>query len=319
MPRYIRNSAVLAKVETTYGTDAVPTGAANALLISNVTINPLNANNVDRDLIRPYFGGSEQLVGSAYVELSFDVELAGSGTAGTAPAWGPLLKASAFAETVTAGQRVEYLPKTDTLDSASIYYYDSGVVHKLLGARGDVSIKAGVGDRPTLSFRFLGLDGGITADVVPGLTLTAWKTPAIVTDQNTNDLVLGGTYAAGAVTGGTAYPSRGIEVAAGNSVAHTPLVGGESIDLTARSVTGSVTLELSAAQEVTLMGEVKSNALRTVSMQHGQTAGYKVLVHGAAVQFINPKKSDVNGRRMIGFDCRFVPVSGNDELRIVVA
>ena len=58
--RYHRNTAILAKIEATYGTDATPTEAANALLVSNVSINPLNAQNVSRDLIRPFLGGSEQ-------------------------------------------------------------------------------------------------------------------------------------------------------------------------------------------------------------------------------------------------------------------
>lgn len=80
----------------------------NALLVANLTINPLKANNVSRDLVRPFFGGSEQLVGTATVEVSFDVELAASGTAGTTPAWGPLLLGCAFAEAVTAGSRVDY-------------------------------------------------------------------------------------------------------------------------------------------------------------------------------------------------------------------
>lgn len=318
MARYIRNTAILAKVETTYGTDAVPTGGANALLVSNVSINPLNAQNVDRDNLRPYFGGSEQLIGTAYVEVSFDVELQGSGTAGTAPAWGALMKACAFAETVTAGQRVEYLPKTASPDSATIYYYDDGVVHKLLGARGDVSIKASAGARPTLSFRFLGIDGGITAETAPAVTLTAWKTPSVITDSNTGDITLGGTYATGAVTGGTAYPSQGLDIAIGNAVNHTPLIGGESIDITGRSVSATLSLDLTAAQEVTIMGEIKANTTRTLSMLHGTAAGYKVLLFAPAVQFINPAKQEINGRRMIGLDARLVPVSGNDELRIVV-
>ena len=79
--RYIRNTAILAKLETEYGTDAAPTEAANALLVSNVSINPLNAQNVSRDLIRPFLGGSEQLVGVANIEMSFDVEFAGSANA----------------------------------------------------------------------------------------------------------------------------------------------------------------------------------------------------------------------------------------------
>ena len=41
--RYIRQTVILAKIETVSGTDAVPTGAANALLISNMNITPLEA------------------------------------------------------------------------------------------------------------------------------------------------------------------------------------------------------------------------------------------------------------------------------------
>ena len=83
MGRFIRNTAILAKIESTYGTDATPTEGANAILISNASITPLQAQNVKRDLIRPYMGNSEELLGAAYVEMTFDVELAGSGAAGT--------------------------------------------------------------------------------------------------------------------------------------------------------------------------------------------------------------------------------------------
>jgi hypothetical protein len=34
------------------------------------------------------------------------------------------------------------------------------------------------------------------------------------------------------------------------------------------------------------------------------------------VQLINPTKADANGRRLIGFDTRSVPVAGNDDLII---
>ena len=110
--RYLRNTAILAKIESTYGVDSTPTEGANAILVSNVSINPLNAQNVDRDLIRPYMGSSEQLVGSAYIEIGFDVELAGSGAAGTAPGLWPCCCACGYQETVTASVRTEYNPVT---------------------------------------------------------------------------------------------------------------------------------------------------------------------------------------------------------------
>lgn len=315
--RLIRKTAILLKIETVYGTDSVPTGADNAMLVSNLNINPLNAQNVDRDLVRTYLGSSEQLVGTGYVEMSFDVEMQGSGTLGTAPAWGAALRACGFAEAITAAARVEYTPVTDSLESATIYWYDDGVLHKGLGGRGSVEIAAGVGERPVFKFKYILLDGGISAAANPALTLTAWKQPKVVTDANTGDLTFGGTYAAGAITGGTTWPSRGLSLNVANAVNFTPLLGGETIDLTQRDITGAVQLDLTAAQEVTFMAAVKANTLDTLSLLHGTTAGYKVLIHAPSFQMINPSKQEVNGKRLIGYDIRCVPVIGNDELRIV--
>jgi len=316
MGRYTRNSAILAKIETTEGTDAVPTGAANALLVSDQNINPLNAQNVDRDLVRSYFGASEQLVGSAYVEVGFTVELAGSGTAGTAAPWGELLRACGFAETGSVTWK-GYAPDTPANQkSATIYYYDDGALHKLLGAKGTVKIGMSISGRPTMQFSFTGKDGGLTAAANPSTTLTGWKTPQVITDPNTADVKFGGTYASGIVTGGTAFTSRGLEIDVGNNVQYTPLLGAEYIDITGRSVSGSLEMDLTAAQEVTYMASVKANTLSSISLEHGTTSGFIVGVFLSAAQLINPKKTDVNGRRLIGYDLRSVPSSGNDDIII---
>jgi hypothetical protein len=315
MPRYIRNTAILAKIETTEGVDSIPTGALNALLVSDVTINPLNASNVSRDLVRSYFGGSEQLVGTAYVEVTMTVELAGSGTAATPPAWGALVQACGFAQTIAAF--VGYAPASPSVQaSTTIYYYDDGVLHRLLGARGTFTVAAGVGERPTLTFTFLAKDGGVTAVANPATTLTAWRTPQVVTDANSGDLTMGGTYAASVVTGGTVYTSRGLSLDLGNAVSFTPLLGGEFVDITAREVTGAVQLDLTPAQEVAFMTAVKSNTMQSMSLQHGVGAGNIVGLHMAATQLINPSKQEINGRRLIGFDVRSVPAVGNDDLII---
>ena len=318
--RYVRNTAILAKIETTYGTDATPTEAANALLVSNVSINPLNAQNVARDLIRPFLGGSEQLVGVANIELGFDVEFAGAGTAGTAPAYGPLLRACGFAETLVASKCAEYNLVTPVNDSVSIYYFSDGVKHVARGCRGNVSIKMSSKDRPLLSFKFLGLDGGVSAATPAALTLTAFKSPVVVNELNTGDVTLGCTYTAATptLTAGTGYPSQGLEVDLGNAVNFTPLLGGETIDVVNREATGKVQLDLTAAQEVTFMASVKANTLQSVGLMHGTVAGNKVMLFMPAVQLINPAKTDVNGKLMLGYDLRIVPASGNDELKIVV-
>jgi hypothetical protein len=92
--------------------------------------------------------------------------------------------------------------------------------------------------RPLLSFRFLGLDGGVTAASPSALTLTAFKVPLVVSEPNTGDLLFGATYTAATptLTGGTGYPSQGIELDLGNDLAYMPLLGGESVDISQRSV-----------------------------------------------------------------------------------
>jgi hypothetical protein len=318
MPRYARNAVILAKVETTAGTDAAPTGAADAVLVTDLSITPLDANNVDRDFIRPYFGGSEQLVGTASIKLSFTVELAGSGTAATAPQWGDLLLGCACAEALlSTPARVEYSPVSTALKTLSIYYYDDGVLHKLLGAMGNVKISAKVGDRPKLMFDFVGLDGGISATANATPTYTAWKTPPMMTKANVVDLTFGCTYAAGAFSGGTTYPSTGLEADFGNATSFVTLLSSERIDITDRAMTGSLELDLTAAQEVTFMGNVKANTTQAIGLTIGTAAGNKILIYMPKVQLINPKKAEREKARLIGYDLRLVPNSGNDDITII--
>ena len=97
----IRKRLILAKTEATYGTDSSPAGT-DAILVKELEITPIEADVVSRDLIRPYLGNSDQLLANTRVSITFQVELAGSGTAATAPRFSSLLKACGMAETTTA-------------------------------------------------------------------------------------------------------------------------------------------------------------------------------------------------------------------------
>jgi hypothetical protein len=319
MPRLIRKTVILVKVETTSGTDAVPTGAVNAIQALDMSITPLDASNIDTNVMAPWFGGSAQLVGSASVKCSFSVLLAGAGLAATAPAWGALLIACAHAETtgLTVPNRVEYLPATDTLKTATIYWYDDGLLHKLVGCFGNVKLSAKSGEAPKLTFDFVGLDAGVSATANATAVLTGWKVPVAITKANVTDIQLGCTYATGALSGGTAYNSTGLTLDWANKVAFAPMLTNEQVVLNDRDVTGSLSIELTAAQEVTQLAAVKANTLTGVGFVIGTATGNKLMLHMPSVQLINPKKEDFNGMRLIGFDMRVLPVAGNDEVRII--
>jgi hypothetical protein len=102
MPISSRKKTLLAKIESVYGTDSIPTGSANAMLVKNLTITPIQAELVSRDLIKPYFGNSEQLLAQTYVTVEFETEYVGSGVIGKAPAFEDLLRACALGKTVTS-------------------------------------------------------------------------------------------------------------------------------------------------------------------------------------------------------------------------
>ena len=70
MPLLSRKRVILAKTEVTYGTDPTPTGAANAILVRNLSITPQNSEIVSRDLVRPYLGASEQIEAGVHVSCS---------------------------------------------------------------------------------------------------------------------------------------------------------------------------------------------------------------------------------------------------------
>jgi len=320
MGRSTRRFALLAKIETTYGVDSVPTGAANAMLVKDLTMKPLEAENVDRGLLRAFFGGNEQLLGVAWKEVSFGIELVGASAAGVAPAWGPLLRACAMAETLTASTRADYTPISTALESVSMYCNYDGVQHILLGARGECSIRYGVKGIPTLSFRFQGLDGSESAVALPSTTLSAFQVPQVVTKAFTPQFKLGGTVSptgAPAITGGTAFPAEGIEVQLGNALNFKNLIGLQEMEIVDRDVSGNLTIDQTAAEEVTRAGLVRLNTLTSIALEHGSVAGKKSLLYLPFAQLLSPEYVDSNKSLLQKYAIRGVPSAGNDELRLV--
>lgn len=319
MARLIRKTVILAMIEATSGVDAGPTGAANAVKAMNMSIDPLEAQNIPLEYVNAWFGNSEELVGAAFVRVKFTVYLSGAGLAATAPAWGALMQGCASAVTtgLVTPNRVEILPATDSLQTLTLYYHDDGVLHKLLGCFGKVTLSAKVGEAPKLMFEFMGLDGGATAVANATPTLTAWKTPVPIRKGMVTDITLGCTYAAGALASGTVYNSGGLELDWGNSVEFADMCSTEEIVLSDRKVKGKLQLELTAAQEVAMKATVQANTLQGLGFVIGTTSGNKILIHLPAAQLFNYRKEEKKGKRLIGYDVGALPVTGNDEVRIV--
>lgn len=100
MPILTQRALVLAKVESTSGVDSVPTATTNAILVNNPQIG-FTPNEIVRNFARPDFSPYPSILGRKLSTLSFELEIAGSGTAGVAPRWAPLLAACGMSLTAT--------------------------------------------------------------------------------------------------------------------------------------------------------------------------------------------------------------------------
>lgn len=319
MPGSIQNSVILAKVESTPGTDAAPTAGADAVLIrvSNLSAK-IEQMFAERDIVRGSFGAPDKLPYTRRGTITFSVELQSSGAAGTAPPWGDLLIGCGMAETVTAAARVDYTPSSVNLKTLTIWAYLNGKLEKFVFAVGNFKIGMSVGGVPTLDFTFQALVASVTAASAPTPTLSAWIKPLAVGAVNTSQLTLGGTYAAGAITGGTGYNFKSFSLDAGSDVQPLELAAIERIDLYNRSPSINLVADIGGAAIAGYYAGMQAGTPTSVGLVHGTAAGQKVMLFAPAAT-IAGIDDDVQGNVMLNtMDLVPQPTSAfNDDFRIV--
>jgi len=308
MPLLTRKRLILAKAEATYGTDSTPAGA-DAVLVRNLDITPLEADTVSRDLIRPYLGNSEQLLANTRVGITFEVELAGSGTAGTAPRFGALLKACGFSETVVATTSVTYAPVSSSFSSATIYFNNDGVLHKATGCRGTFTMTCNLNEIPVISFTMTGIYNAPTDTVAPATTYTNQATPLIFKEGNTSNFSLL-SYAG-------CLMNVSFDVA--NEVVHRELIGcTRQVLITNRAPAGEVVIEAPTIAQKDYFTVANNNTTGSLTFTHGTTAGNIVAFTAQKVDLTNPSYSDSDGIQMLNLPYVAIPTSaGNDEVSLV--
>lgn len=247
MPKLMRKMAILAKAETVRGTDAAPTGAANAILVSEVTLTPIEGDVIQRDNVRPYFGSRGSVLVTQYSKIAFSVEMAGVAAAGDVPAYAPLMRGCAISVTTAAGVSTTFAPTTDVLESLTIYGNVDGTVYKMTDAHGNVKAAVDAKGIPKWQFEFTGLFVPAADAPLPTADYSKFMDPLGVNKANTT-LSLDGL--------GVAASAFAFD--AGNTVVKRDLMTIDAVDITARVSTGSVTFENTAVAVKDWIGMARS-------------------------------------------------------------
>jgi hypothetical protein len=296
---------MLAKIQPTLDTDPVPTPASNAILAGNFTINMIEAEFADRQNIQPYLGNAGKVAISQKTSCSFEVELQSAGAAGTAPAFAPLLRACAMAETIVASTTAAYNPITTAHEMITLYYYLDGILCKMLNCKGTFTLQLSAGGIPSIKFTFTGSFSTPTDTANPaGSVFTAFKQPLGINKINSPTFTLHGT----------AFKAQSLDVDIGNQVLYRNLIGYEAILITDRSPSGSCSFETESVATKDWYTIIKNGTLGALQLVHGTVAGLIVQIDAPKVQLVDPQFSDSDGVSMFDTSLQFLPNTGNDEL-----
>ena len=313
MTRSTHRRLLVAAQEATYGTFETVTGA-DAMLVSNLECQPLDPGLIDRELILPWFGNRPKIAGQQVGTCSFDVELAGSGTAGTAPKWGRLLRACGFGETVIAVTSVTYAPAMTGVVGVSLDFNNDGQRHRLAGCRGNATFNMAVGEIPKISFEFFGLYVAAAAAAQLTPTFSNQAVPVVVNSANTTSI---------AALGLTSACMESFSLDLGNELPFRQLAGcSASYPITNRLPSGELVVEApvigSGAGEKDYFAQVLSQVTGSIGWQHGQTAGNIVTLAMGQCNIDGPTYSDSDGIQMLNIPFMAQATAANNEMSLVL-
>lgn len=304
MAKSVEKSLLVAKQHATAGVDPVPTGGANAMLISNLMIKPLKGDFVPRNLLRGFKGNSGKLLTAHYREMTFEVEIAGAGAAGTAPAYGVLLKGAHHSETVNAGTSVVYAPVDSLALGLALYGHYDGSRFIMLDAEGGVTADFNAKGIPVFKFRFIGTYQAGTDIANPTGTYTSWTKPLTVGKVNTPTLTLHG-FAAICET--FAFDQ-------GNALSWVDRIGRNGPNVPDREPTVKAQVEWPTIAAKDYFEIARLGTEGALQLIHGTVAGNIVQFDATRGQIdAEPDGADNNQDRMLNLSFSLNPLAGGDD------
>jgi hypothetical protein len=309
MALYFKTKTLLAKIQPTAGTDPVPTNVANGMLVRNLSVRPMNGTDVSRELERNHYGAQAMFPVGLHVVASFEIELIGHATRGTAPAWSAIARACGLAEVVSAGTSVVYNPVSSGHSLVTLYFAHAGFRQIITDCRGTAVLRVNANQIPVMAVTLTGLyqKPTDTAGVVP--TVSAFQQPLPVTKTNTPTFTINSV----------ACVMRNFELDFGNVVQPRMLVGAEEVVISDSNE--QITTQIEAVPLATFDPYALAAAQTSfaVNLVHGSGSGKIVTINAPTCRMMRPE-SIANEQNIVEWPLRITPLpnAGNDQFTITL-
>lgn len=294
------------KIETTEGTDAVPTPAADAILLHTGS-GQIQVDELERNIDNPQGGAKPYVPVRRRGMITGEIELAGAATAGDAAPIGRLLRSHGHTEVLEAGPPAQalYTPVLHGFPSASSYFYHAGELFKIVGGRGRLtSIDLAINDFPKAGIEIMGKVEAVEEAAVPTtIDTSAFQDPIVGTEDKMTILLDGE-----ALEGVSLSLDPGISL---NMVYHTEAtVSRQSI----RAVTGTLRVyrPLVATADIRSMARSAAKVPLIVDYLH-ETPARSLFLTAPRVQIGEPQIAELDGLVVWDIPVRLLPDDGNDD------
>lgn len=307
-----RRSLLTYSEESTYGTAS--TGTYKALeIVRDPDIAPLVVDRLARETVRPWHGADRQRLVNRRVTISFQIQVSGSGAAGTAPQFGDFLVSCAMAETVVASTSATYALAglESTLKSVTVRWYQDGMLHQVAGCRGTWTLSGTAGEFPLLNIEATGIYS------IP--TKTSLITPTFA--NQAAPIEISATNTPTATINSVACCVAAFELNVGNSVEYESYAGCTTqLAIRDRVPEGSIEIQSkvigSSTGEQDFYTLFTAGTLVPISIVHGTTAGNILTVTMANCQLMEPSLSDRNGQQFMTIPYMPITTDGTSELSL---
>lgn len=305
-----RKRQIAAKIEQNEGTAETLTAAEAGLLVTNPRVN-VEPEFHDRNPARATLSNLAPIAGVRIARITFQLEMKGSGAAGTPPAFGPLLVACGLAQDIDTGVSVSYASASSNIPSLSMALYNDGIRHLIVGARGNVTFRVSAGGYMMMDFEFVGAYSSTTdtsmlsnvsyEDVIPA----SWKSASLTLDGDAlvvNEVQFG--------TGNTLAVRRSANSASG-------LI---STLITERNPTGRIDPEMTLVATHDFFGKLVSNAENELEFTVGSAAGNIATFTLPTIVYDSVSDDDRDSISVAGLGFRIVgddSSSGDEDIQVV--
>ena len=312
---------VLAKVESSYGTDAAPAAATDALIVFDWTPQPVQYDTVQRRIDRGFAGARPTLNTRPRQQHGFSVELCGSGTAATPAKWGSVLLRGCLFGAPNIAADVTYPLASGGDDGASLSFYgQKGGTGDLMrmraqGQRQNAVFNFEEGNFPYIVFDGIGLLNDLPdATAISAPTLPVYPDPVEVNSANTTFTL--DTYA---LKLRSFTLDLGLRPTYRSLVNHREIIFDSDDGADRRGINGQIVCELPGLAAKNYFSAIHGSTPIAMSLVHGTAAGNIVSMASSKLVLGAPTFSTEQRRYMMSVPYRLVPDAAGNELTLKTA